>query len=115
MDVGLVADAVLYMAGLPLDANVLTLTVMATKMPFVGRGWAIHQSAGDPRPAAAERLGLIGIVVATFDQAVADQHGHIGQMHGAIGIASVGPIGDGPDRADRPCGPCRSGPICAPV
>ena len=38
MDVGLVADAVLYMAGLPLDANVLTLTVMATKMPFVGRG-----------------------------------------------------------------------------
>ena len=33
-----VADAVLYMAGLPLDANVLTMTVMATKMPFVGRG-----------------------------------------------------------------------------
>ena len=33
-----VADAVVYMAGLPLDANVLTLTVMATKMPFVGRG-----------------------------------------------------------------------------
>jgi hypothetical protein len=26
------------MAGLPLDANVLTMTVMATKMPFVGRG-----------------------------------------------------------------------------
>ncbi|MDQ0395627.1 SDR family oxidoreductase [Labrys monachus] len=37
-DVKHVADAVLYMAGLPLDANVLTLTVMATKMPFVGRG-----------------------------------------------------------------------------
>jgi NAD(P)-dependent dehydrogenase (short-subunit alcohol dehydrogenase family) len=34
----LVADAVLYMAGLPLEANVLTLTVMATGMPFVGRG-----------------------------------------------------------------------------
>ena len=38
MDVRSVADAVLYMAGLPLDANVLFLTVMATKMPFVGRG-----------------------------------------------------------------------------
>jgi NAD(P)-dependent dehydrogenase (short-subunit alcohol dehydrogenase family) len=33
-----VADAVVYMAGLPLDANVLNMTVMATKMPFVGRG-----------------------------------------------------------------------------
>ncbi|WP_298963960.1 SDR family oxidoreductase [uncultured Roseibium sp.] len=33
-----IADAVVYMAGLPLDANVLSLTVMATKMPFVGRG-----------------------------------------------------------------------------
>jgi len=33
-----VTDAILYMAGLPLDANVLSLTVMATKMPFVGRG-----------------------------------------------------------------------------
>ena len=38
MDAGLVADAVLYMAGLPLDANVLFMTVMATKMPYVGRG-----------------------------------------------------------------------------
>ena len=37
-DVKHVADAVLYMAGLPLDANVLNLTVMATTMPFVGRG-----------------------------------------------------------------------------
>jgi len=37
-DVKHVADAVLYMAGLPLDANVQFLTVMATKMPFVGRG-----------------------------------------------------------------------------
>jgi NAD(P)-dependent dehydrogenase (short-subunit alcohol dehydrogenase family) len=36
--VSLVADAVLYMAGLPLEANVLSLTVMATGMPFVGRG-----------------------------------------------------------------------------
>ena len=38
MDVAHVADAVVYMAGLPLDANVLTMTVMATKMSFVGRG-----------------------------------------------------------------------------
>jgi len=38
IDAGHVARAVLYMAGLPLDANVLFLTVMATKMPFVGRG-----------------------------------------------------------------------------
>ena len=33
-----VANAVVYMAGLPLDANVLFMTVMATNMPFVGRG-----------------------------------------------------------------------------
>lgn len=33
-----VASAVVYMAGLPLDANVQFLTVMATKMPFIGRG-----------------------------------------------------------------------------
>ena len=33
-----VADAVVHMAGLPLEANIQTLTVMATKMPFVGRG-----------------------------------------------------------------------------
>jgi len=38
MDVSAVMSAVLYMASLPLDANVLFLTVMATKMPFVGRG-----------------------------------------------------------------------------
>jgi NAD(P)-dependent dehydrogenase (short-subunit alcohol dehydrogenase family) len=38
LDVTHVADAVLYMAGLPLDANVLFMTVMATQMPFVGRG-----------------------------------------------------------------------------
>jgi NAD(P)-dependent dehydrogenase (short-subunit alcohol dehydrogenase family) len=38
MDVQAVANAVAYMASLPLDANVLSLTVMATKMPFVGRG-----------------------------------------------------------------------------
>jgi NAD(P)-dependent dehydrogenase (short-subunit alcohol dehydrogenase family) len=33
-----VADAVLYMASLPLDANVQFLTITATKMPFIGRG-----------------------------------------------------------------------------
>ncbi len=38
MDVQAVADAVLYMAGLPPEANVLFMTVMATKMPYVGRG-----------------------------------------------------------------------------
>jgi NAD(P)-dependent dehydrogenase (short-subunit alcohol dehydrogenase family) len=38
MDSQAVGDAVAYMAGLPLDANVLFMTVMATKMPFVGRG-----------------------------------------------------------------------------
>jgi NAD(P)-dependent dehydrogenase (short-subunit alcohol dehydrogenase family) len=38
MDVQAVADAVVFMAGLPLDANVQFMTVMATKMPFVGRG-----------------------------------------------------------------------------
>jgi len=38
MNVQHVADAALYMASLPLDANVLTMTVMATAMPLVGRG-----------------------------------------------------------------------------
>jgi NAD(P)-dependent dehydrogenase (short-subunit alcohol dehydrogenase family) len=38
MDVAHVASSVVYMASLPLDANVQFLTVMATKMPFVGRG-----------------------------------------------------------------------------
>jgi NAD(P)-dependent dehydrogenase (short-subunit alcohol dehydrogenase family) len=38
MDISVVAEAVLYMANLPLGANVQFMTVMATKMPFVGRG-----------------------------------------------------------------------------
>ena len=38
LDLEHVASAVVYMAGLPLDANVQFMTVMATKMPFVGRG-----------------------------------------------------------------------------
>ena len=38
IDVEHVADAVAYMANLPLDTNVLFMTIMATTMPFVGRG-----------------------------------------------------------------------------
>ncbi len=38
MDVAHAASAVLYMAGLPLDANVPFMTVMATQMPYLGRG-----------------------------------------------------------------------------
>jgi len=38
MDVSHVGSAIAYMAGLPLEANVQFMTVMATKMPFVGRG-----------------------------------------------------------------------------
>ena len=38
MEVQNVASAVVYMASLPLDANVQFMTIMATKMPFVGRG-----------------------------------------------------------------------------
>ena len=40
MDVEAVANAIVYMDSLPLDANVQFMTVMATKMPFVGRGSA---------------------------------------------------------------------------
>lgn len=38
MDVDHVGNAIVYMAGLPLDANILNMTIMATNMPFVGRG-----------------------------------------------------------------------------
>jgi NAD(P)-dependent dehydrogenase (short-subunit alcohol dehydrogenase family) len=38
MDVAHVAHAIVHMAGLPLDANVQFMTIMATKMPYVGRG-----------------------------------------------------------------------------
>jgi len=38
MDVTDVARAVVFMASLPLEANVQFMTVMATKMPFIGRG-----------------------------------------------------------------------------
>ena len=38
MDPDAVGRAVAHMASLPLDTNILFLTVMATKMPFVGRG-----------------------------------------------------------------------------
>jgi hypothetical protein len=38
MEADHVGNAIVYMAGLPLDTNVLFMTVMANKMPFVGRG-----------------------------------------------------------------------------
>jgi hypothetical protein len=38
MEADHVGNAVVYMAGLPLDTNVLFMTVMANQMPFVGRG-----------------------------------------------------------------------------
>jgi NADP-dependent 3-hydroxy acid dehydrogenase YdfG len=38
MDVAHVADAVLHMAGLPLDVNVPFMTIMARDMPYIGRG-----------------------------------------------------------------------------
>jgi NAD(P)-dependent dehydrogenase (short-subunit alcohol dehydrogenase family) len=38
IDVQVVADAVVFMAALPLNANVQFMTVMATKMPYIGRG-----------------------------------------------------------------------------
>jgi NADP-dependent 3-hydroxy acid dehydrogenase YdfG len=38
IDVKHVADAIVYMASLPLDANVQFVTVMATTMPYIGRG-----------------------------------------------------------------------------
>ena len=38
MDVEHVANSVVFMANMPLDANVYELTVMATKMPYIGRG-----------------------------------------------------------------------------
>jgi hypothetical protein len=41
-----VADAVRYMANLPLDTNVLFLTIAATKMPFVGRGLSCVAATG---------------------------------------------------------------------
>src|SRR4030095_9646841 len=50
MNVKAVADAVVYMASLPLDANVLFLTVMATKMPFVGRGAYSRAGGADGLP-----------------------------------------------------------------
>jgi NADP-dependent 3-hydroxy acid dehydrogenase YdfG len=38
MDVDQVGDAVVTMANLPLETNILNMTIMATNMPFVGRG-----------------------------------------------------------------------------
>lgn len=41
MDVDHVGEAVLHMAQLPLESNILSMTIMATNMPFVGRGWLL--------------------------------------------------------------------------
>jgi NADP-dependent 3-hydroxy acid dehydrogenase YdfG len=38
IDVAHIANAIVHMASLPLDANIQFMTIMATKMPFVGRG-----------------------------------------------------------------------------
>jgi NADP-dependent 3-hydroxy acid dehydrogenase YdfG len=38
MPVAEIANAVVYMSNLPLESNILFMTIMATKMPFVGRG-----------------------------------------------------------------------------
>ena len=54
MDVAHVASAVVYMASLPLDANVQFMTVMATKMPFVGPR-VIPPDSADPATRATSR------------------------------------------------------------
>ena len=59
MDVKHVADAVVYMASLPLDANVQFMTVMATKMPFVGRGYRQDGHAPPARSSAAGEPQLV--------------------------------------------------------
>ena len=67
MDVKHVGDAVLHMANLPLDVNVQFMTIMATKMPFVGRGiLTVGRGKASPtkRPAVAslaeDRAQLLG-------------------------------------------------------
>ena len=52
MDVGHVGRAVLHMANLPSDANVLSMTLMATNMPFVGTGLGGTRPCRDPAAAA---------------------------------------------------------------
>ena len=56
----------LYMASLPLDANVLFMTVMATKMPFVGRGWS---RTGPAVPRFDTRLGFVRKLSRSFAHA----------------------------------------------
>jgi hypothetical protein len=55
MDVEQVARAVVYMASLPLDANVPFLTVMATKIPFVGEGPIRDRRMARKAPASPAR------------------------------------------------------------
>ena len=58
IDVAHVADAVLYIANLPLDANVQSMTLMATAMPFIGRGRANHRPRRD-RSARSSAAGCL--------------------------------------------------------
>lgn len=71
MDVRHVADAVLFMASLPLDANIPFLTIMANGMPFMGRGelsrrglrlsgYEIFRLQRARRAADAKFLGAVG-------------------------------------------------------
>ncbi|MFN8722485.1 MAG: SDR family oxidoreductase [Rhodospirillales bacterium] len=57
MDVKAVADTVVLMAGLPLDANVQFVTVMATEMPFIGRGCSAVLARRPHPPAGGEGEG----------------------------------------------------------
>ena len=59
MDVAHVAQAVAAMARLPLDANVQFMTIMATNMPFVGRGWGGSLRSAARSGAAADRQSRI--------------------------------------------------------
>ena len=60
MDAKAVGDAVAYMASLPLDANVLFMTVMASKMPFVGRGYAAYAPQAFAQEAGATPARPLG-------------------------------------------------------
>jgi hypothetical protein len=72
MDVENVARAVVFMASRPVDANVPFLTVMATKMPFVGWGCAVRANAGAarvPPPVLREPFSLqAGLTEAVLGQ-----------------------------------------------
>ena len=69
MDVADVGRAVLYMAGLPLDANVQFMTIMATKMPFIGRG--LSAARFDPKTVGP--LLYCGYAMTATESALAPQ------------------------------------------